>query len=85
MHVYVCICVHIYACIRVCAHLSHFLLDPKYVPIIQRRIRKRELGLKTEEREERRKREEGERKFRKKRKKCKKPWHLTLLQEAGIL
>ena len=82
-------CMCAYICIYVYAPITFSPVSKICVPIIQRRVRRREMGLKTEEgerrkEEERAERKEGKKEKRKKEKKCKKSWHLTLPYEAGI-
>lgn len=60
-YVYVCIYMHICVC-------TYHIFSKICVPIIQRRVRRREMGLKTEEGERRKEEERGERKEGKKEK-----------------
>ena len=75
IHVHMCMCAYI--SIYVYA-LIFFSVSKMCVLIIQRRVRRKEVGLKTEEREKEggaESREEG--RYERKRKKCTKSWHLT--------
>ena len=69
---------HVHMCM--CAYISIYVYAPIFSPVskmcvlvIQRRVRRKEVGLKTGEREGRRRREQRRRKVRKKKKKCRSP------------